>query len=361
MNLAHWIIHGSPAYDLTDADARRFAPVFNSVEHLMARTPEVLGSHYDIAYPGKQFRTARNLRKLPLDGRHRKADAHMEQNFGWERPLYFGKSGEPRLRFGRPDWFEAVREEVMAAHQAAAVFDSSSFGKVEVEGPEAESFLLRVCAGHMNRAPGRVIYTAVLNERGTYESDMVAHRIRSDHYRLFTGSAAVRRDMSWFSRAAKGFDVRLTDTTDSLAVLGLMGPDAARVAMICGIDANRLGGLAYFQLGEFSFGGFPVVAARMSYVGEAGWEFTIGSQDAGAVYDSLIRAGARPAGSLAQTSMRIEKGFRAMGHELDGDISPVEAGLAFAVRKSGGFVGCECLPEKRYTEECRKIVFPGFR
>ena len=347
MNLAHWILHGCPAYDLTDADARRFAPVFNSVEHLMARIPEILGTHYDISYPGKQPKTARNLRALPLDGKHRKSRAHMEQVYGWERPLFFGKTREPRLRFDRPDWFEAVRSEVMAAHEAAAVFDASSFGKIEVMGPDSEAFLLRVCAGHMDRPPGSVIYTAVLNEHGTFESDLIAQKFTSRHFRLFTSSAAVRRDFSWLSRAAEGYELRLTDSTEHHAVLGLMGPHAAKVATACGVDASVLDALAYFAFGAVHVAGCPAIAARMSYVGEAGWEFTCRSEDAGVVHEALAVAGAKPAGGLAQTSMRIEKGFRAMGHELDGDISPIEAGLAFATRRSGGFVGFEAMKERR--------------
>ena len=176
MNLAHAIVHGCTAYDLGEADAKRFAPVFNSVDHLMARAPEILGTHYDIAYPGKQLKTARHLRALPLDAEHRKAGAHFGQFYGWERPLYFGKTEEPRMTFGRPDWFENVRAEVMAAHERAAIFDASSFGKIEVEGPDAEAFLLKVCAGHMGRAPGSVIFTAMLNGRGTFESDLTAQR-----------------------------------------------------------------------------------------------------------------------------------------------------------------------------------------
>ena len=114
MNLAHSIVHGHTAYDLTEADAKRFAPVFNSFEHLMARAPEILGTHYDIAYPGKQLKTARDLRKLPLDAEYRRAGAHFGQFFGWERPLYFNKTAEPRLTFGRPDWFGNVAAEVRA-------------------------------------------------------------------------------------------------------------------------------------------------------------------------------------------------------------------------------------------------------
>ncbi len=117
-----------------------------------------------------------------------------------------------------------------AAHERAAIFDASPFGKIEVEGPDAEAFLLRICAGFMGRAPGSVIYTAVLNTRGTFESDLTAQRIAPDHYRLFTGTNAIKRDLAWFRRHAEGFDVTLTDSTEDYAVLGLMGPEAARIA-----------------------------------------------------------------------------------------------------------------------------------
>lgn len=347
MNLAHAIVHGHTAYDLSEADAKRFAPVFNSLDHLMARAPEILGTHYDIAYPGKQLKTARNLRRLPLDAEYRVAGAHMGQFYGWERPLYFGKIEEPALRFDRPDWFENVQTEVMAASQHAAIFDASSFGKIDVTGPDAEAFLLKTCAGHMSRAPGSVIYTAVLHDRGTFESDLTAQRLSDEHYRLFTGTGAIKKDLAWFRRHADGFDVVLEDKTEAYAVLGLMGPDTARIATALG--ASELNALGYFKHGTARMAGQEIRAARLSYVGEAGWEITCASEHAAAVYAALIDAGATPAGLFAQTSMRIEKGFCAMGHELDSDTSPIAAGLAFATRKSGGFIGFEAVMDRRAT------------
>lgn len=344
MNLAHAIVHGHTAYDLTEADAKRFAPVFNNIDHLMARAPEILGTHYDIAYPGKQLVTARNLRALPLETEYKAAGAHMGQFYGWERPLYFGKTAEPTLRFDTPDWFDNVAAEVKAAHEAAAIFDASPFGKIDVTGPEAEAFLLKTCAGFMGRAPGSVIYSAVLNTRGTFESDITAQRIADDHYRLFVGTGAIKRDLAWFTRAAEGFNLRLTDETERFAVLGLMGPEAARIARELGGD---LDGIGYFKHAEATLAGVPVRAARLSYVGEAGWEITCNASDASVLYAAMTKAGARPAGLFAQTSMRIEKGFCAMGHELDSDVTPIKAGLDFATRKKGGFTGAEVLAEQR--------------
>ncbi|TDS91133.1 GcvT family protein [Pelagimonas phthalicica] len=354
MNLAHCIVHGHTAYDLGEADAKRFAPVFNSIDHLMARAPEILGTHYDIAFPGKQLATARNLRALPLEQDYKRAGAHMGQFYGWERPLYFGKTAEPRLTFERPDWFDHVAAEVKAAHESAAIFDASSFGKIDVTGPDAEAFLLTTCAGFMGRAPGSVIYTAVLNERGTFESDITAQRLAQDHYRLFVGTNAIKRDLAWFRSHAEGFDVALSDRTESYAVLGLMGPDAARIAADCG--APELQELGYFKHAFARLAGKDVRAARLSYVGEAGWELTMAASDAPAIYHALTRAGAKPAGLYAQTSMRIEKGFCAMGHELDGDVTPIEAGLDFATRKGGGFIGDKALAARRDAGAVAQVV-----
>ncbi|MDJ0860186.1 MAG: FAD-dependent oxidoreductase [Dinoroseobacter sp.] len=354
MNLAHCIIHGHTAYDLTEADAKRFAPVYNSVDHLMARAPEILGTHYEIAYPGRQLTTARGLRALPLEAEYKSANAHFGQVYGWERPLYFGKTIEPKMRFDRPDWFENVRTEVMAAHEDAAIFDASPFGKLDVTGPDAEAFLLRVCAGHLGRAPGSVIYTAMLNARGTFEADLTAQRIATDHYRLFVGTNAVKRDLTWLRRQAEGFDVEITDQTESFATLGLMGPEAARISQSLGADA--LADLGYFKLTETRLAGVAVTAARLSYVGEFGWEITCASEDAKSLYTALTEAGARPAGLFAQTAMRIEKGFCAMGHELDSDVTPIAAGLGFATRKSGGFIGAEALEAARSAGETSQIV-----
>ncbi|MEM8840211.1 MAG: FAD-dependent oxidoreductase [Pseudomonadota bacterium] len=354
MNLAHCIVHGRTAYDLGEADAKRFAPVFNSVAHLMARAPEILGTHYDIAYPGKQLQTARNLKALPLEAEYTAADAHFGQFYGWERPLYFGKKAEPVMCFGRPDWFENVRAEVLAAHERAAIFDASSFGKIEVKGPDAEAFLMKTCAGHMNRAPGSVIYTAVLSERGTFQSDITAQRIAVDHYRLFVGTTSIKRDFNWFTRHSDGYDVTLADSTEIYAVLGLMGPEAARITAEVG--ASELLETGYFKQTGAHIAGKHIRAARLSYVGEAGWEITCKWENAAPVYAALIGAGAVPAGLFAQTSMRIEKGFCAMGHELDGDVTPLDAGLDAMTRKTGGFIGAQALDAHRASGAVPKVL-----
>lgn len=346
MALARNIVDGHMPMDLHEADPARFDGCWNDAEALSERVPEVLGKHYEITYPGRQWATARNLRRVPLDARWRTAKAHFGQFGGWERPLYFGADGTPELTFGQPAWFDTVGAEVMQAHEKAAVFDQSTFGKIRVEGPGAEAFLNRVCANNMARPAGRAIYTSMLNERGGIESDLTAVRLDDETYRLYVGTSAIKRDMAWLRRHLGDDDrVALTDETDSFAIIGLMGPEAAAIASKCG--AGEICNLGYFRAAPASVAGVDVLATRLSYVGEAGWEMTCPAEGAEAVYDALHEAGARPAGLFAQTSMRIEKRFLAYGHDLDTGMTPLEAGLEFAVAWNTAFIGRDALLERR--------------
>ncbi|MGI9508260.1 MAG: glycine cleavage T C-terminal barrel domain-containing protein [Geminicoccaceae bacterium] len=355
MALAHCIQHGHTPVDLHEADPKWFPSVVNSVEALTSRVPEVLGKHYEITYPGRQWASARNLKKLPLDARWREAGAHMGQIFGWERPLYFGKTGEPRLSFGRPDWFDRVACEVGFAHEEAAIFDQSSFGKIEIGGPDASVFLNRLCANQMDRRPGRAIYTSMLNERGGIESDLTAVRLRSDLYRLYVGTGSLKRDLNWLHcHRLDDERVTITDRTEDHAMLGLMGPKAATIATSAGAD--ELNALRYFQTGKAEIAGYPVLATRLSYVGEAGWEITCSAEHASAIFNALHQAGAHPAGLLAQTSMRIEKSFLAYGHELDTDISPLMARLDFAVAWDTDFIGKASLLAQREAGVSNRVL-----
>ena len=342
MALAHCIVHGHPPMDLHEADPKRFPSCFNTAAALADRVPEVLGKHYEITYPARQWTTGRGLRPTSLDGRWRAEKAHFGQVHGFERPLYFGKEEEPRPTFGKPDWFDRVGREVKQAHERAAVFDQSTFGKIRVTGRDAEAFLDRVCTNHMSRPPGRAVYTLMLNERGGIEGDLVAMRLGEEDYRLYVGTAAIKRDLAWLKRHLDaGEAVTLDDETEAHAVLALAGPEAARVAEAAG--AGELPALGYFRHGEARIAGVAVRGVRLSYVGEAGWEITCPSDRADTICEALHEAGARPAGVLAQTSMRIEKRFLAFGHDIDTDTTPLEAGLGYTLRWDKDFVGRDAL------------------
>ena len=346
--LAQCIVRGHLPDALPEADPARFAPCFWSAAALAARAPEVLGRHYEIAYPARQPQTARNLRQTPLHAVWEKYGAQFGQFYGFERALYFGKDGAPsQLTFARPAWFAQVADEVQNAHAGAAVFDSSTLGKIAVEGRDAEAFLNRVCANDMTRAAGAIIYTAMLNARGGVESDLTAMRLSATRYRLTTGTAAVARDLAWLQcQRLPHEQVALRDETEQWAVLALCGAQAACVAKsVAEGGAAAWLALPFFHWTAARVAGCAVQVARLSYVGEMGWEITCRWEDAAAVAAALLQAGAKPAGVFAQTAMRIEKGFVAYGHDIDADVLPLEANLP--LDWTSDFIGREALAAAR--------------
>jgi 4-methylaminobutanoate oxidase (formaldehyde-forming) len=302
-----------------------------------------------------QLDTARDLRSTPLHAQWQLQKAHFGQFYGWERPLYFDKQHEPRLSFDKPEWFEQVGREVNYAHKGAAIFDQSSFGKICVSGAGAEAFLDRVCTNNMRREPGRAIYTAMLNERGGYESDLTALRMGQDNYRLYVGTSAVKRDLAWLRRHLQEDEqVEIDDLTDQFAVLALMGPQSA--AIMAQLGASEISQLGYFRHCRALVAGVEVDAVRLSFVGEAGWELTCRVEDVESLYNELHAAGARPAGMFAQSSMRIEKRFLAFGHDLDTDMNPFQAGLEFALDWDSEFIGKTALLEHREQTPGSRLV-----
>jgi 4-methylaminobutanoate oxidase (formaldehyde-forming) len=349
MALAHCIVNGHTPTDLSEADPKRFADCFNSAKLLSERTPQVLGEHYAIHYPGYQWSTARDLRHTAAHSIWQQHNAHFGQFFGWERPLYFNKVAEPVLTMDKPDWFNHVQSEVNNAHTKAALFDSSSFGKIEIAGSDAEAFLQRTCCNNMKREPGRAIYTGLLNERGGYESDLIALRISNDTYHLYTGTSAIKKDLAWLKKHKNINDsVAIKDITEDLCVYALMGPDSTDI--VSQLGAENLSTLGFYRHCETSLNNIAVRATRISYVGEAGWELTCRTTDAAQLCSDLIKAGAQPAGAFAQTSMRIEKGFLAFGHDLDADINPLQAGLSHTVDFSKSFIGRDALQQALNSE-----------
>jgi len=348
--LAQWLIEGNAPMDLHQADPRRFHAVETRIELLRERIPEVLGQHYAVAYPGREWDSGRGLRQGSLDAIHTGYGAQWGQRYGWERPLYYAAGLANVPCFGKPVWHQVVGEEVAAAHQAVALFDQSSFGKIKVSGPDAKNFLQHLCANNIERDPGSVIYTAMLNERGGFMSDLTVLRLAEQQFVMYVNTNAVGRDLAWLeTHRTPEHSLELEDITEQYAVLGLMGPYAGEVMSVAaGID-NPLQDLPRYQFKSIPLQGIRVRAAHLSYVGEPGWELTVETDSAAGVYRLLMEAGKdlgiRPAGALAMTSMRIEKRYLAFGHDITSDETPYEAGLDFAVNfnKDSDFIGAQAL------------------
>lgn len=363
--LAAWIAEGEAPLDLDEVHPARFHPSEAAPDALFARAPEVLGEHYAISYPGREHSSSRDLRHTATHGRLAAAGAHFGQRFGWERPLYFDpeKSADQSLTFGRPGWFESVAGECRAAHEAVALFEQSSFGKIVVQGPDAEAFLQRVCANDMSRPAGRAIYTAMLNARGGIESDLTALRISPEEYLLMPSTNRVRRDLAWLRRARRGTEsLEITDITEDLSILGVMGPESRALLQSLSDADFSDAAFPFFSHKSLRLGGIDVRATRLSYVGELGWELTVPNSSAVALFDILMQAGGvqgiRLAGAHAQTALRIEKQFLAIGHDIGPDTTPLEAGLAFAVKLDSGpdFTGRDALVQQRRADPRTRLV-----
>jgi 4-methylaminobutanoate oxidase (formaldehyde-forming) len=364
--LAEWIVEDRPPMDLWPADIRRFAPLHGNRRFLRERVSEIVGVHYNIAFPNRELTSGRGLRRSPLHERLRERRACFGVKMGWERPNWFAPEGvapEAVYSFGRQNWFPYSAAEHRAAREAVAVFDQTSFAKLRLEGADAEAVLQRLCANDVAVPPGRVVYTAMLNERGGFESDLTVTRLAADAYLVVTGSAQGTRDLDWIRRhLPAGARATVTDVTGASAVLGLMGPRSRE--LLARVSDADLGADAFPFLAsrEIAVGQATVRASRVTYVGELGWELYVPVEQAGLVYDELTQAGRglglRDAGYYALDSLRMEKAYRAWGREVTSDDTPWEAGLGFAVRldKPVPFLGREALLEQRERVLTKRLL-----
>lgn len=362
--LSEWILEGQPTMDLWSVDIRRFSKLSNQKWYLRERVPETLSLHYEMAWPNREMESARNLKLSPLHDRLVAHGAWFGAKNGWERPNFFAGAGvTPKIEysFGKQNWWEFHRREHLAARENVALFDQTGFGKLDVLGPDACSALQRLCANQMDTPVGSIIYTGMLNERGGYESDLTAIRLKENHYRLITGTAQPMRDKHWIESNLK-FDEKVVvqDVTSQYSVIGVMGPNSREVLSKVSetdwsLEAFPFGTAQWVEIGYST-----VLAVRVTYVGELGWELHIPTEQARQVYDLLLEAGAplgiQNAGHYAINSLRLEKGYRAWGAELTPDENPLEAGLSFAVdwNKSTPFLGKEALLQAKESGILKK-------
>jgi 4-methylaminobutanoate oxidase (formaldehyde-forming) len=249
---------------------------------------------------------------------------------------------------GRQNWFDAVGAEHAHVREHVGVFDQSSFAKYELSGPGALEALLRICAGQVARPVGRVTYTQLLNSRGGIEADLTVARLAEDRFYIVTGTGFRAHDLAWISNHLPAHGCELRDVTEDYGTLSLMGPKARDV--LAAVTAQNVSNMAFSfgSVQDLTIAGAQVRALRLTYVGELGWELHVPIAAIGEVYDALMAAGAahhlRPVGYRALESLRLEKGYRAWSSDITPNDTPMEAGLAWAVRKTNaGFVGAEAL------------------
>ena len=351
--LAEWIVGGGPSMDLTAVDIRRFAGFNGNNQWLHDRVAEVLGLHYEIPWPNREMRTARPFRRSPVYHLLRDANANFGSKMGWERANFFAPSGsrsEIEYSWGRQNWLPWSAAEQRATRSAVAVFDQTSFSKFLLTGPDAESVLQWLCTADAAVPPGKTVYTGMLNDRGTYESDVTLTRLSREEYLIVSSAATTVRDADHIRRRIRpGQRAVLTDVTSQYAVFGVMGPRSRDLLSLLTRTDLRNEAFPFGTSQVLALGYSTVRATRLTYVGELGWELCVPAEFAVGVYEDLMRLGfdlgVVNGGYYAIESLRLEKGYRAFGRELTPDYNPVEAGLLFTCKLRGSipFLGREAV------------------
>ena len=351
--LADWMDKGHASMDLWGNDIRRMFPFQSTQKYIEERVSETLGLLYDNHYPYKQMQTARNLRHSPIHERLLERNACFGEAAGWERPNWFAPEGvtpEYQYSFGKQNWFDYNAAEHRAAREGVVLFDQSSFSKYLVQGRDACQVLQRISSADVDVAPGRMVYTHWLNERGGIEADLTVTRIAENEFWIVSGAAQTIKDLNWLSRNI-GEDefCCVSDITNAWAVLGVMGPDSRA---LLGDTLNHDMSTESFPFGSFQpveLGMSRAFAARVSYVGELGWELYVPVDQARHGFDYLWEKGEshglRLAGMHTLDSCRMEKKFVHYGHDVAEVDTPLECGMGFvcAFDKSIPFTGRDAI------------------
>jgi len=368
--LAEWITEGDPGIDINPYRAGRFGSVYDDPSYTGACAREAYRYYYRLRYPLDTAELGRGRRASPLQGRLQELGAVFGAKNGWERADHFEpgsgwrRSGADQRAFGwaRPPWFDRVASEHAAFRERVGIIDMTSFGKLDVSGPGALALLERVCDSAVDRPVGSVVYTQFLNRHGGIVADLTVTRIEQDRFRVITGAATVDSDRGWLelNSGAEDDDVQIDDVSDELAVIGIWGPQARRtLAAVTGDDVSD-DALRFRTAVIVDIGGAGVLAQRITYVGELGYELYVPRRWAVQVWDRLIAAGERygvaPGGYRALESLRLEKGYRYFGTDLTASDTPFESGLGFCVAfDKGEFNGRAALAAPGAATPARRL------
>lgn len=359
MALAEWVANGAPPYDLWAADIRRFGrPHFDS-DWIARRTYEAYGKHYTMAWPGEEHDSGRPCRRSPLYSILKADGAVFGEKLGWERPNWYadvsrGEEQRDIYTFQRPNWFDAVGREHRAAREDAILLDQTSFAKFALKGPDAEAALSWIAANDVTGPVGKITYTQMLNDHGGIECDLTCVRVAPDAYYIVTGTGYATHDFDHIARnIPEGMNAQLFDVTSGNAVLSLFGPKAREILRKITRDDVSNAGFPFATARRIGIAGCPVLAMRVTYVGELGWELHLPTEYAVSVYEAIHAAGAghglRNAGYRVIETLRLEKGYRAWSSDIGPDHTPDEAGLGWAVKlkKNIDFRGRAAVEEQR--------------
>ncbi|OGP92936.1 MAG: hypothetical protein A2156_10305 [Deltaproteobacteria bacterium RBG_16_48_10] len=362
--MAEWIIEGEPSLDLWRLDIRRLGDHHGSQKYVLDRAIEVYAHHYSMNWPYEEMKSARPMRTSPLYPRLKKMRAVFGEKSGWERPNWFAPQGVPpkdKLGWGLPNWFEPVGKEHEAVRTKAGIIDQTSFGKMEIQGPGALDFLQKITDNQMDTPLGTVTYTQMLNEKGGIECDLTVSQVREDEFYLVTGTAFIQHDYSWIQRHLRpNSSVSITNVTSAKSCITLCGPRSRDILKKVTQDDVSNEGFPYMTCNEIFIGYAPVLAIRITYMGELGWELHMPVEYATYIYDLLWEAGRSfeltNVGYRAIDSLRLEKGYRYWSGDISPEYTPFEAGLDFCVKMNkGDFIGRSSLSAQKGKGIIRRL------
>ena len=364
MALAQWMQDKEKPFDLGDVDISRMQPFQGNKKYLFERSKETLGLLYADHFPFRQKESARGVRRTPFHEHLKSKGAVFGEVAGWERANWFsnnGQSDEYRYSWKRQNWFENSAREHMAVRENVGLYDMSTFGKIRVEGKDAESFLNYLCSANLSVDIGKIVYTQFLNSKGGIEADVTVTRLSETTYLIVTPAATRLADETWLRRNQKDYSVVITDVTAAEGVLALMGP--ASRALLNSVSPNNFENetnpFGTAQLIEIGMG--QARAHRVSYVGELGWELYISSDQCGHIFETIFDAGSdhnlKLCGMHMMDSCRIEKAYRHFGHDITCEDHVLEAGLGFAVDTAKpDFIGKKAVIDKKECGLEKRLV-----
>jgi glycine cleavage system aminomethyltransferase T/glycine/D-amino acid oxidase-like deaminating enzyme len=371
--VAEWMTQGWSEIDLAHSDIARFHEHQERRDHTRLRTTEAFIKTYGIIHPAEQYESDRNQRKSPMHESQQKLGAFFFETAGWERPHWYESNAQLLDQYGEAVmprqhewdsrwWSPIINAEHLRMREAAGVIDLTAFQIFDIEGPGALESVQQTCVAQCDVSAGKVIYTPVLDAHGGFRSDLTVMRLGDDHFRVVTGGAHGPADRKWFGDHLVG-DATLTDRTDEISTIGLWGPRARDIlASLTTADVSG-DGFPMLTCREItvstSAGTATVLASRISYVGELGWELYVAMDDAAGLWDALLDTGDShgtvPVGiGVYGATGRIEKGYRAYGAELDAERTIVEAGMQRPKVKAADFVGRDAYLAQR--EEAPRTV-----
>jgi len=344
--VAQWIVDGRPDVDVTGMHIDRLQPYQRNPEYRASRTVESLGMVYETHYPGRSMRTARGAKLSPVHSRLVALGAYFRDVSGWEGADWYAPAGVAptveALSWGRQNWFGYWADEHRATREGVIVMDMSFMSKFLVQGRDAGASLEHISANRVNGESGQITYTQWLNSAGTLEADLTITKLDEDSFWVVSSDTAHRHSLTWLRRHLTGHSF-VTDVTSGYGQLNVQGPRSRELlASLTTVDMSNEA-FPYRAAQEIDIGFARVLCIRITYLGELGYELYIPAEQTVHVYDRLVAAGAafglRHAGLKALASLRMEKGYRDYGHDIDNTDSVLEAGLGFAVDLSKPFLG----------------------